>query len=70
MRPKGPPRPRSGPMQQTAPFMTDRSAHSLQPGTAAVCGYTVMPRRLQMPKTSSKIDIGTLNGSVADTSVR
>src|SRR6185436_10536474 len=34
------------------------------------CGYGVMPSRLQIPKTSSKIDVGTVNGSVADTSLR
>jgi hypothetical protein len=29
-----------------------------------------MPSRPQMPKISSKIDIGTVNGAVADTSAR
>src|SRR5262245_58605800 len=33
-------------------------------------GYAVMPSRSQRPRTSSKIDIGTVNGSVADTEVR
>src|SRR5262249_53875051 len=33
-------------------------------------GYAVMRSRSQIPKTSSKIDIGTENGSIADTSVR
>ena len=33
-------------------------------------GYAVMPSRSQRPRTSSKIDIGTVNGSVAETLVR
>ena len=33
-------------------------------------GYAVMPSRLQTPTTSSKIDIGTVNDFVAETSVR